>query len=78
MEKFKYLLFSSGKNIQEFFERYDVSKSGIVSNVEMKNILLKMSLGLSNKDIDLVIKFCDPNNPDKINYINLIQRLKLD
>jgi Ca2+-binding EF-hand superfamily protein len=77
MQKFKDLLLSSSKSLETYCQEVDKAGVGEISNVELKNILLKMNLGLSSKDLNLVIRFCDPANTDKVKYRELLSRLHL-
>ena len=59
MHKIQWIIKASNKDIKAIFNQFDSDKSGSLSNVEFKNAIRKLNMGLTSKDIDLLISYLD-------------------
>ena len=57
---------ASPMNLEEVFKNMDKDESGKLSAVEFRKALRKLSLGLSARDIDMVMSRIDTNNDGQI------------
>lgn len=58
IERMKKLIRSSEIEIQKVFEQYDKGKTGLISNLEFRNGLRQLNLGLSKNEVDTVLNIC--------------------
>jgi Ca2+-binding EF-hand superfamily protein len=68
MEKFRVLIKSSKKSLREIFEEADKDKSGRLSAMEMRNLIRKMNLAITSREIDQLIEKFNPSGDGIINW----------
>lgn len=68
LEKVRQILRSTNKSIDEIFKQFDSDGSGSISNVEFRNALRELNLGLSLSEIDILQNLCDENMDGLIDY----------
>jgi len=59
---------SSTRNMQDIFKEFDADNNGWLSQVEFRNSIRKLNLGLTSKDIDGIIARLDTNQDGRIDY----------
>lgn len=62
------VLRSSDKSLEEIFREMDADKSGELSNLEFKNAFRQLNIGLTSKEIDQLLDYCDQTGDGVINY----------
>lgn len=67
-EKLKGIFKASSKNMSELFSEIDQDGNGSLSQVEFRNAIRKLGLGLTSKEIDQLISRLDCNGDGKIDY----------
>jgi Ca2+-binding EF-hand superfamily protein len=50
---------ASSLDLETFFRRCDAEDKGTISNLEFRNILRQIGLGLTSNEIDAVMNNCD-------------------
>jgi len=67
-EKVRQILHASNTTVEQFFKKIDTDGSGEVSNLEFINALRSLNLGLSLKEIEELLMYCDTNKDGKISF----------
>lgn len=76
IDKMKKLVRSSDKNLDELFIEYDPSNKGFVTNLEFRNVMKKLNIGLSIFDIDSVLNVCESVKGGNINWKDFCNKIK--
>lgn len=71
------ILRSANKSLKEIFSEFDHDGSGTISNVEFRNALRDLNLGLSLDEIDVLQNICDENQDGLINYSEFVKKFNL-
>lgn len=58
IEKMKKLVRSSDKDLESLFAEFDKFNTGLVTNLEFRNVMRRLNIGLSTYDIDSVLNIC--------------------
>lgn len=66
LAKLRGILSASRKNVLEIFQEFDTNNSGAISQVEFKNGIRKLNLGLTSREIDDLMIRLDTNGDGKI------------
>ena len=61
MERLRVIIQTSPKSLDEIFKEFDEDDNGYISQVEFRNAIRKLGLGLSSKDIDQLMSKFDTN-----------------
>lgn len=76
IDEMKKLVKSSNKDLEELFAEYDTLKTGLVSNLEFRNVMRKLNIGLSTYDIDSVLNVCQSGKSGTINWAEFCSKIK--
>lgn len=76
LEKLRKILQSSTKSLNQIFREFDEDGNGFVTQVEFRNAIRKLNLGLSSKDIDQLLIKIDTNQDGKIDYSEFMNKFK--
>lgn len=68
LEKLKGIFTASSKNMSALFSEMDQDGNGTLSQVEFRNAIRKLGLGLTSKEIDQLISRLDSNGDGRIDY----------
>lgn len=68
VNKAKNFLRASNKSLREIFNEFDVDGSGNISNLEFKEAFRKMNIGLTSREIDYLLDYCDDSGDGKVNW----------
>lgn len=68
MEKLRQIMKSSSLTMEDIFKKFDEDGNGWISSNEFRNAIRKLNLGLSSRDIDLVMKRVDMNGDGQIDW----------
>ena len=66
----------SKKSLQQIFAEFDADGSGKISLLEFKNAFRKLGIGLTSKDIDHVINYCDKDRDGEVDYKEFASKLR--
>ena len=76
MERLRVIIQTSPMSLDEIFRDFDQDGNGYISQVEFRNAIRKLGLGLSSREIDaLMLKF-DANQDGKIDYGEFMAKFK--
>ncbi|EGR32182.1 hypothetical protein IMG5_093060 [Ichthyophthirius multifiliis] len=79
LEKIRRLLRPTIKNIQETLQKLDINNTGICTNLEFRNIIKSLELGLNMTEIDLLLNLCQIDGTVNIQkVIELIKPQQMD
>ena len=76
MEKLRQIIRSSSKTIEDIFNEFDEDKNGQISQLEFRNAIRKLKLGLSSREIDKIMQKVDTNADGKINWKEFMAKFK--
>jgi Ca2+-binding EF-hand superfamily protein len=68
VDKVKQIMNASNMSIQDFYKQMDTDGSGEVNNLEFINGVKKLKLGLTLKEIDELVTYCDQNQDGKVSF----------
>lgn len=77
LKRLQGLIKASPCNIEEVFKNFDIDDSGKLSASEFRKALRKLSLGLSARDIDMVMSRIDTNNDGQIDVLEFKKNFKI-
>ena len=73
-EKLRQILHASNLSIEQFFKSVDKDASGEISNLEFINAIRSLNLGLSQKEIEEILMYCDHNKDGKISFSEFVNK----
>lgn len=76
MERLRVIIQTSPKSLDEIFHEFDEDGNGHISQVEFRNAIRKLGLGLSSRDIDQLMVRFDSNEDGKIDYSEFMAKFK--
>ena len=76
VDKVKQIMRASNKTLQQLFLEIDIDGSGSVSNLEFRNCIKKMKLGLTSREIDLLLNTCDENMDGKVDVKEFMKKFQ--
>lgn len=76
MERLRVIIQTSPKSLDEIFKDFDEDGNGYISQVEFRNAIRKLGLGLSSRDIDALLVRFDTNQDGKIDYTEFMAKFK--
>lgn len=68
IERLRVIIATSTKSIKEIFDEFDLDGNGFVTQVEFRNALRTLGLGITSREIDQVMNRIDSNGDGKIDY----------
>lgn len=68
LDKMKKLMRINHQNLEQIFKAHDLDNTGYISNIQFRNIIRQLNLGLQLKDIDTVLHICESKNGALINW----------
>lgn len=68
----KQILRASNKSLEEVFKSYDKDGSGDISNLEFKEAFRQMEIGLTSKELDYLLDYCDESGDGNVNWLEFI------
>lgn len=74
-DKLKQYIRSSRNNILELCRQYDTSRIGKITNLEFRNVIKKLNLGLTTIEINQLFDFINVNSDGSVNYESFVNRL---
>ena len=75
-EKLRQIIRTSSKSFEEIFKEFDEDKNGYISQVEFRNAIRKLNLGLKSREIDKMLERIDTNMDGKIDWKEFISKFK--
>jgi len=76
LEKLRQIIRSSSQSFEDIFREFDSDGNGSISQVEFRNAIRKLNLGLTSREIDKVMLRIDTNQDGKIDYHEFISKFK--
>ena len=76
MERLRVIIQTSPKSLDDIFKEFDADGNGHISQVEFRNAIRRLGLGLSSRDIDTLMVRFDTNEDGKIDYAEFMAKFK--
>lgn len=76
IEKLRQIIRSSSLTFEDIFKKFDEDGNGFISSIEFRNAIRKLNLGLSSREIDLIMKRVDTNGDGKIDWKEFVAKFK--
>lgn len=76
IEKLRQIVRSSSLSFEDIFKKFDEDGNGFISSIEFRNAIRKLNLGLSSREIDLIMKRVDTNGDGNIDWKEFINKFK--
>ena len=76
MEKLRQIIKTSSQNINDIFREFDEDGNGFISQVEFRNAIRKLNLGLTSREVDKLMLRIDSNQDGKIDYQEFMSKFK--
>ena len=76
IERMRVIIATSTKSVQEIFNEFDEDGNGYVTQVEFRNALRRLNLGITSREIDQVMNRIDSNGDGKIDYMEFSAKFK--
>jgi Ca2+-binding EF-hand superfamily protein len=77
IKRFHTLLKASPYSMEDIFKMMDMNSDGQISTIEFRNALRKLNLGLTARDIDLLMQRVDTDQNGQINWKEFSSRFKV-
>ena len=76
IEKLRQIVRSSSLSFEDIFKKFDEDGNGFISSIEFRNAIRKLNLGLSSREIDLIMKRVDTNGDGNIDWKEFVSKFK--
>ena len=74
--KVKRILRASSKGLRDIFKDFDTDGSGDISNNEFKNAIRSLKLGLTAREVDMLLNAIDESGDGLINWKEFSKRFE--
>lgn len=68
---------ASNKSIEQIFKDFDKDGSGHLSNIEFKNVFRGLNIGLTSREIDYLLNYCDESGDGFVDWGEFLRKFKL-
>ena len=68
IERLRVIIATSSKSVQQIFDEFDEDGNGFVTQVEFRNAIRRLGLGITSREIDQVLQKIDTNGDGRIDY----------
>ncbi|CAK62279.1 unnamed protein product (macronuclear) [Paramecium tetraurelia] len=75
LDKIRRFLRNSNKNISELFKQYDSDNTGFITNLEFRQVIRSLNMGLTFQDIDILSAMLDTDRNSMVNWRDFAKRL---
>jgi Ca2+-binding EF-hand superfamily protein len=75
-ERLKKVLRATDNKLDDCFAQYDLGNKGVISNLEFRNALRQLNLGLTTHDIDALLSGSECTTGGIVNYKEFIKKVK--
>jgi Ca2+-binding EF-hand superfamily protein len=67
---------ASNKTLKEVFEEIDQSGQGVVTNLEFKEGIRKLLIGITSREIDDLINVVDMNKDGRVDWLEFCAKFR--
>lgn len=67
---------ASNKTLKEVFEEIDQSGQGVVTNLEFKEGIRKLFIGITSREIDDLINVVDMNKDGRVDWLEFCAKFR--
>lgn len=68
IERLRVIIATSTKSLREIFNDFDEDGNGFITQVEFRNAMRKLNLGITSREMDQVLQQIDNNGDGKIDW----------
>ena len=76
LSKMRQFIKASHKTLKQIFQEIDQSGQGVVTNLEFREGIRKLLIGITSKEIDDLINAVDINADGRVDWIEFCKRFK--
>lgn len=76
IERLRVIIAASTKSLQEIFNEFDEDGNGFITQVEFRNALRRLNLGITSREMDQVLQQIDNNGDGKIDWLEFSAKFK--
>lgn len=76
LEKIRQIMKTSASSLDQIFREFDSDGNGTISDIEFRQAIRKLSLGLTSREIDKLMLRIDSNQDGKIDYNEFMAKFK--
>jgi hypothetical protein len=76
MEKVRQIIRSSPQSFEDIFRSFDTDGNGYISEVEFRNAIRKLNLGITSREIDKIMEKIDTNQDGRIDWQEFMSKFK--
>lgn len=76
IERLRVIIATSTKSIQEIFNEFDEDGNGFITQVEFRNAMRRLNLGITSREMDSVLQQLDNNGDGMIDYQEFSAKFK--
>ena len=76
IERLRVVIATSTKSLREIFDEFDEDRNGFITQVEFRNAIRRLGLGVTSREIDQVLFRIDTNGDGKIDYQEFAAKFK--
>ena len=76
IERLRVIIATSTKSLREIFNEFDEDGNGFITQVEFRNAMRKLNLGITSREMDQVLQQIDNNGDGKIDWLEFSAKFK--
>ena len=76
IERLRVIIATSSKSLQQIFDEFDEDGNSFVTQVEFRNAIRRLGLGITSREIDQVLQKIDTNGDGRIDYQEFAAKFK--
>jgi Ca2+-binding EF-hand superfamily protein len=76
LSKMRQFIRASNRTLKEIFDEIDQSGQGVVTNLEFKEGIRKLMIGITSKEIDDLINVVDMNKDGRVDWVEFNAKFK--
>ena len=76
IERLRVIIATSTKSLREIFNEFDEDGNGFITQVEFRNAMRKLNLGITSREMDQVLQQIDNNGDGKIDWQEFSAKFK--
>ncbi|CAK76335.1 unnamed protein product (macronuclear) [Paramecium tetraurelia] len=75
LDKIRRFLRNSNKNLNELFKQYDLDNTGFITNLEFRQVIRSLNMGLTFQDIDILSAMLGTDRNSMVNWKEFSKKL---
>ncbi|CAD8157187.1 unnamed protein product [Paramecium pentaurelia] len=75
LDKIRRYLRNSNKNVNDLFKQYDPDNTGFITNLEFRQVIRSLNMGLTFQDVDILSAMLDTDRNSMVNWKEFSKKL---